>query len=413
MSRRSGKGIQPLSNLRISSRYHVPEVRLLAAILSGETLPQAVPTDQWQTIIDTARAHSLLPMLLWTVKRAVPDLVSGEAWEEVLTVARNSAVRHVWHEYAQTEIERAFREAAIPVVWLKGVALARMVYPQPALRPMGDIDALISYERCDEALALVRSLGFEFYEYPKFIATGMREAEQDHHYRLQGSKYDGIFLELHFRIINDGRVVFPLEKEQWFLTQIDHSIEMLPTFKPEAFLLHLCAHAVLHHGEDEGFLSRFFDIHRLVIGKPVDWALFVDQAVKFRWSSAAEYALLVTKTLFHTPIPDDVFTGLESRRLRDEDTARILGLQGKGANMQIVLGMLRGLTFPEKLRLLRDLVIPPAAYMRARYNIPPNRPVWSYYPRRWLHQAGVMSAWLGRRVTFRIFKKPRNRSKSV
>lgn len=396
-----------MSNLRISNRYQQPDLRLLAAVLSGLTLPQTVPTDQWQAIIDTAAAHSLLPMLLWTVKRAAPELVSGEAWDHVLTAARNSAVRHVWHEHAQTEVERVFRQAGIPVVWLKGIALARMVYPQPALRPMGDIDALIPYERRDEALELVRSLGFEFYEYPKFITSGVREAEQDHHFRLRGSRYDGIFLELHYRIINDGRVVFPLEKEAWFLTQIDHTLEMLPALKPEAFLLHLCAHAVLHHGEDEALLSQFFDIHQLVTGKSVDWALLIDQAVKFRWSTAVEYAFLVTKTLFNTPIPEAVFTELESRRLPDEDVSRILGLQGRGANMQIVLGMLRGLTFAEKLRLLRDFAFPTTAYMRARYKIPPSDPVWTYYPRRWLHQARVMLAWIEQRIAFRRLFKPR------
>jgi len=390
-----------LSNLRVSNRYQNPDLRLLAAILCGDQPPQEVPPDRWGVMIDTAAVHSLLPMLLWTVKRAAPELVAGRAWEQVLTAARNSAVRHVWHEHAQAQVNQALSAAGIPVVWLKGIALAQTVFPQPALRPMGDIDALVPYEQREAALELVRALGFEFYEYPKFTASVTHKVEQhqDHHYRLRGGINDSVFIELHYRIINDGRAVFPLQKEQWFLTQIDTSIDTLPMLKPEAFLLHLCAHAVLHHGEDETLLSQYFDIHRLLINKPIDWSLLIDQAVNFRWSYAVEYAFLVTRTLFNSPIPDDVFTQLQARRPRDENAARIFGLQGHGANLQLVLGMLRGLSFGQKVRLLWDFAFPPPGYMRARYKVSPRVPIWVYYPRRWLHQAGVILAWVWRRMT--------------
>jgi len=50
-----------------------------------------------------------------------------------------------------------FTEAGITAVWLKGVPLSLSVYPDPAVRPMGDIDLLVPCAQLRQALALVES----------------------------------------------------------------------------------------------------------------------------------------------------------------------------------------------------------------------------------------------------------------
>lgn len=59
------------------------------------------------------------------------------------------------------ELLAAFAAAGIPVVALKGLALAPLLYPQDALRPMRDIDILVPAAQKQQAGGVLRELGFE------------------------------------------------------------------------------------------------------------------------------------------------------------------------------------------------------------------------------------------------------------
>jgi hypothetical protein len=58
------------------------------------------------------------------------------------------------------EILDAFQVAGIPILVLKGAALAYLVYPEPGLRPMRDVDVLVSPAQVRQAQALLGELGF-------------------------------------------------------------------------------------------------------------------------------------------------------------------------------------------------------------------------------------------------------------
>jgi hypothetical protein len=54
----------------------------------------------------------------------------------------------------------AFQTAGIDVLVLKGTALAHLVYPQPGLRSMRDVDLLVSRSQARQAQTLLAELGF-------------------------------------------------------------------------------------------------------------------------------------------------------------------------------------------------------------------------------------------------------------
>jgi hypothetical protein len=58
------------------------------------------------------------------------------------------------------EILTAFQAAGIETLVLKGAALVHLVYPQPGLRPMRDIDLLVSKSQARQAQTLLAELGF-------------------------------------------------------------------------------------------------------------------------------------------------------------------------------------------------------------------------------------------------------------
>lgn len=54
----------------------------------------------------------------------------------------------------------ALAAAGVPVMLLKGIAYAGRLYPDPAARPMTDVDLLVAPDAIDAALAALRRLGY-------------------------------------------------------------------------------------------------------------------------------------------------------------------------------------------------------------------------------------------------------------
>ncbi len=130
----------------------------LAALISGQVKPETVPPADWPQITGLARQHGLEPMLWWSLKQAGCDVSSNPAWKALSQRALASTLGYAIQAHSQQEISAALTTAGIPALWLKGAALALTIYPDPALRPMIDLDVLVPIDRCTEALAILQRL---------------------------------------------------------------------------------------------------------------------------------------------------------------------------------------------------------------------------------------------------------------
>jgi len=61
---------------------------------------------------------------------------------------------------------RALNQADVPVMVLKGAALAQTVYPRLSQRPMGDADLLVRPEDRDRARGALEAAGYRFLPEP-------------------------------------------------------------------------------------------------------------------------------------------------------------------------------------------------------------------------------------------------------
>jgi hypothetical protein len=121
--------------------------------------PFPLRPDDWDRLPHDAEANHLSPLLetlLGSHDQAVPEPIGRQ-----LRVLR---LRHLaWHRArtaALLEILDTFERLAIDTVVLKGAALAWMIYPSPALRPMSDMDLLVPRAAAGAALEALRRLGF-------------------------------------------------------------------------------------------------------------------------------------------------------------------------------------------------------------------------------------------------------------
>src|SRR5215470_2009713 len=109
----------------------------------------------WQAILQKVERWGLAPLVYTNLRQVVQ---SGHVPKPVAEHLRHLYHRDVIHGVARRELLRVallrFSEARVPVIVLKGAALATLVYPSPRLRPMRDLDLLVHRHDLNRAEAV-------------------------------------------------------------------------------------------------------------------------------------------------------------------------------------------------------------------------------------------------------------------
>ena len=381
-------------------------------------LPPTLSSDDWHLLAATAQREGVAPLLYHGLK--------GAGWLASVPSDVQAALRQAY--YATTasnlllyrELSRiltAFNPQSpipntqhpIPVILLKGVALAATLYSSIGLRPMSDLDLLVPEERLAEAVARLKALGY-VEPYPE-MAPGLN-ALAGHHVHLQGGQDVPVAVELHWTLIggqHDWRSPslpwFWQQTEEWRMemeTGVQSPISNLqpPTsssqseirnlqfeiLTPTAHLLYLCAHLMLQHGEARSALRWFYDIHLLIEreGQRIQWDEVVARAREFRWAPAVYAALEGARDRFGTRLPPDVLETLDEAS--DAQASRLVARRANSLQTRAtgVVAAASSLSPGARLRLLLAIALPSPAYMRWRYK---PRPAWLWplcYFYRWL-----------------------------
>jgi len=119
----------------------------------------AAKLTDWNVLPTQAESHGLTPLLYTHLKAAgipVPDSIKAQLQTRAMQHSHANRVR----AKALAEVLDAFQTAGIDTLVLKGAALAHLVYPQPGLRSMRDVDLLVSPSQARQAQNLLAELGF-------------------------------------------------------------------------------------------------------------------------------------------------------------------------------------------------------------------------------------------------------------
>ena len=375
----------------------------LAQLITGKVELQAIPETNWSGIVRLARRHGLAPMLWWNLRQQGRQVSDCVAFKDPENSAKIAGFNYQLMRENQSKVQLALTQAGIPAIWIKGIALAQTLYPQPQLRPMDDLDVLVPYDQSQAALKVIQSIGY-YFPRQDALAEKMRAAESTaHHYHLRSSSASEIILEIHFRLLGD-EILLPIKEMDWFWQEreiIGQGQAAFSVLKPEANFLYLCAHTILAHGEFEFRLQRYYDLHLLVSQTRLDWDLILSRAMELGWTYTVKRALVLTYDYFATPVPQWVMDKLNNYRQSDKDYLHARQLRGNGLRWEGTLSSLAEFSWAERMRQLFHLTFPPAEYMRVRYDIPAGRALLSYYIFRWLDAAGVLITASLQRLGFR------------
>jgi hypothetical protein len=192
----------------------------------------------WNEVLDTAEYHGLEALLAAHIRRAdiqVPRPVDERLKARCLQIAHAAAVR----ARVVSEVLSALDRARIPVLVLKGAALAQLVYANPLLRPMRDVDLLVPEQDARRARTVIDLCGFS--------TSGVPVGRSHHHLPAMSRRVDGatVTIEVHTELFARTPFVTPLRYHA--LSGASQSFKWggltHQTLGPADMLWHVYAHA--------------------------------------------------------------------------------------------------------------------------------------------------------------------------
>ena len=361
---------------------------LCQALSAGDNRPAEPGIEDWHVLVSLAKAEGVAPLLYWVYQPANwPAGMPVEARQELARLYYASAARNALLLKELEHILGVLAAASIPVLVLKGAALASTLYPSIGLRPMADLDLLIPQADIERAIQIAQEqLG---YQEIRLDAVPRLKELADYHVHLQGGPGQSLALELHWNLVSSQSSWYAVPVE-WFW---QHTIP-LPSnpdsrmLAPEAQLLYLSAHAMLQHGASQVLLLWLYDIHALIRqrGSAMDWDWLAEQAQVLRWSAVLLEALQQAQACFHTSLPIGLLDRLAEQS--DRRVSRLVAFKTQFPAVRLLYNWytLISLKWPARLRFVGALLLPSRAYIRWRYK---PRPAWVwpvFYAYRW----GVM-----------------------
>ena len=136
----------------------MPELRRIASTgLHDETV--RVGRERWPKVLWGLGFHRLTGIAVAAHEARQLELASEQV-DELLEHHRRVMVDALRIEQRMLQLHDAFTAAGIRVVVLKGASVAHTVYPDPAMRPFGDLDLLVSTTDWRAACETLREHGF-------------------------------------------------------------------------------------------------------------------------------------------------------------------------------------------------------------------------------------------------------------
>jgi hypothetical protein len=336
---------------------------LIAAALRSEPVPwpSDVSPGFEARVVDSAVDHGAAALL--SVTPALRD------WPATVQAAvrqhrREAAATEIIRQHAHTALVDALSESRVKTLILKGSALAYTHYRHPWLRPRLDIDVYLAPDDRPRACQVLRDLGYA----PANHFGGELVTFQTQFRRTNRHGWiDRV--DLHWKLANPQVFAHAFSFDELYgdarpLPQLGRAAT---TLSPVHALILACVHRVAHHANSDR-LIWLYDIRLLVeTMSAAELERAAAEALTKRLqpvvAAGVRRALEIVGSESHTPEIEQL--------LKTGDDAAALGsefLSTNRAKVDDLLSDLKALPgWPSKLRLIREHLLPPAAYMRKTY----------------------------------------------
>lgn len=299
--------------------------------------------------------NRLLPALPLLVELGALDAATARALEPL--AARHKA-SEAWRQEWEAGVFEMFSAVGIPVICLKGAALARWLYPCPEQRARVDLDLLVSPDSVDAAERLLAESGYR--PQPETASVTQRAWVETETGR-------GV-IDLHW-ILSDQpalRSGFEFDRLWQSAVLLDERFPQVRRLDRVESLSHAVAH---YYGSDprhtnlDAWLLDILLLARGMRGAETD--RFEARCRETGISGLAALGLRAASEAFSAEIDDELLKRLQARGRNEWRTQLATGPRGGLHDLR--LGIRGRSTLIGKLGFLREQVFPTAAYMRRKY----------------------------------------------
>jgi hypothetical protein len=357
----------------------------------SDRLGGLAPTD-WEQIARLAGRHGIAPLLYHHLNTAgLADFVPAEVMRSLRQVYLYAAGENMRLYRDLAPVLQALHKNHIPVIALKGAHLAQIVYGNPALRSMVDIDLLVHKDDLGRAMEILESQG---YKQHKHLAL---EADRTVIHHLPPLVKPGaVGIELHWTLVSPfGPLAKQIDPFAIDLDQVWQRAQAVTlagvetqVLSPEDLLLHLCVHLAYHHWFQIG-LRGLCDVAQVVQhceGQGLNWERVQRTALQWRVSRCVYMALALSRELLAMPIPDHVLAALEppdmDHRLTAQARLQVLNPQAQSSTTNVT-HVWQAKRWQDKVQGLLAVAFPDRQLMATMYPAPARSVrIYLYYPVR-------------------------------
>jgi hypothetical protein len=297
--------------------FFSPEFRLVAACAMWPPSSQRTeaihaaacePLD-WARVLRVATRHQVISLIHEGLAQAQPD-VPPEIAHEIGTQAAALIGVNLAMAREAMRLQRLFDDADLPVVFVKGPALAVLAFGNLGLRSGQDIDILVPSEALPVATALILRAGYRRFDPPPNISDAQLRLvmllRKDFGFVHQST---GLRIELHWRLFLN-----PHAMDESSLMVASRVVPLsgaagLRTLGEDDLFAYLCMHGALHWWNRLKWLA---DVNALLASTPQNSVERFVRAAEIRGAGrAAAQALLLCRKLFQTSLPASLTATLD------------------------------------------------------------------------------------------------------
>jgi len=270
----------------------------------------------WRDIVRSADEHGVFPVVVRNLRRLGWPHVPEATRKELEAAERLNAVRNRLLARGLGTILGRFAQAGIPVIPLKGVALAESLYGDMSLRVCSDVDILVPRPTVGHAVELLQADGFRGADRYHAGATDidlLLRSNMEYCLDSPPASFHYV-LELHWDIAWRWRADSEMVEHLWADARPGTVLGADAwVLSPEWELLYLAFHAARHRWSA---LKWLVDIHEICVRGGLDWAGVEDRARRFGLERALHLTLAACRTLLGTPLPPALARHAPPGRLR-------------------------------------------------------------------------------------------------
>lgn len=362
-----------------------PDVATARLFLAGLVRPSPI-------ISPHLRQNVPVPHLAeWLINQEIAGLARnryGPSWPALNDALQSDTYKAVaeagLHQEFQTLVAQSFQEAGIPLVFLKGAALAADVYGHLELRTMSDLDLWVQAAFMRPAVQALTSVGFAIHQkaerpfHLQQLAQGeiplTHQGWQQGLVELHWSPFSGWWLK-RTAVVDDTAVWERKEPLARTISerspQIDGQIFQL---SPEDMVIHVAVHQAVNHQLGMKAIQGLMDIVLTAEGRGVDWPVVAERARSWRVGTAVWLVLHLLDQLIGSPGVEIALERLRPSRFRRRLLQRLISaekvLAGKdirGSKPRYLLLLILVDRIQDMAYLIYRTMWPEKEWLQARY----------------------------------------------